>query len=108
MKVKILTRVGASLTMFALLILGAGNAFAFTDGQINGGDIYRAEDITQNSSFSDTTTAKACDVLQYRVRLYNPGSATVNSVNVQADVSNESTDSNKSTIQITSVIRPKR
>lgn len=89
-------------SIVAVVALGTGQAMAFTDGQINGGDIYRTEDLTQNTGFSDTTAAQSCDLLEYRVRLYNPGSATVNNVNVQADVSNAALTSNESTIQITS------
>ena len=98
-----LSKLGIALvSIVAITLVGTGQAMAFTDGQINGGDIYRTEDLTQKTSFSNTTSAQACDVLEYRVRLYNPGSATVNNVNVQADISNEALTSNQSTIQIIS------
>ena len=98
-----LSKVVVVSSLTGLLVFGlAGTAFAFTDGQISGGNIYRVNNLTTNSGFSDTTSAQACDLLEYAVRLYNPGSVTVDNVNVQADISNESLTSNQSTIQITS------
>jgi len=98
-----LSKLGLTLvSIVAVVTLGTGQAMAFTDGQIDGGNIYRTEDLTQNTGFSATTTAQACDLLEYRVQLYNPGSATVDNVNVQADISNSALTSNESTIEITS------
>jgi len=82
----------------AITLLLAGNAAAFTDGQISGGDIYRVEDLTQGTAFADTINSNAGDLLEYRVRLYNPGSATLTNVRVEATITNEVVTSNESTI----------
>jgi hypothetical protein len=94
---------GAAATLLILGSIGfsASQAVAFSDGQIEGGDIYRVEDLTTNSGFANPATANACDTLEYRARLYNPGSATLNNVNVQALVSNEKLTSNTSTLDAT-------
>jgi hypothetical protein len=55
------------------VLLFAGNVYAAVQSTIEGGDIYRVKNVTQNSAYADSTSANACDVLQYQVRLHNPG-----------------------------------
>ena len=63
-----LSKVVVVSSLTGLLVFGlAGTAFAFTDGQISGGNIYRVNNLTTNSGFSDTTSAQACDLLEYAV-----------------------------------------
>jgi hypothetical protein len=75
---------------------------AYSDGQIEGGDIYRISNLTDGTAYTSSATAKACDLLEYRVRLYNPGSATLTAVHVEANISTEQTTSFTSTITASS------
>lgn len=93
-----LSRATAALLILGTVGLNAGQAAAFSDGQIEGGNIYRISDLTTNSGFANPASANACDTLEYRARLYNPGGATLNNVNVQALISNEQLTSNTSTL----------
>ncbi len=93
-----LSGIAAALLILGSVGLSASQASAFSDGQIEGGNIYRVEDLTTNSGFANPVSANACDTLEYRARLYNPGSATLNSVNVQALISNEKSATNTSTL----------
>jgi len=69
----------AVLPVFAF----AGTAGAAVNSAIEGGDIYRVKNVTQGSGYADTTSANACDTLQYQVRLHNPGpDAVLNNVKV--------------------------
>jgi hypothetical protein len=97
-----LNKATVTLVVLSTGILGTGNAFAVGTGQINGGDIYRIKDLTQNTAFANPATANACDTLQYRARLFNPGSGDLSNVMAEVSLSNEVGTSNTSTIQFTS------
>lgn len=85
-------------------ILGTGSALAAGTGtgQIDGGDIYRIKDLTQNTAFANPATANACDTLQYRARIFNPGSGDLSNVMAEVSLSNEVGTSNTSTIMFAS------
>ncbi len=53
-------------------------------GQIEGGDIYWAKNITQGGSYVDPASANPGDTLSFRVRIHNPGEACLTNVNVKA------------------------
>ncbi len=55
-------------------------------GQIEGGAIARIADITRGTGFSSALRARPCDVLLYRIRLYNPGSADLHHVRVAGSI----------------------
>jgi hypothetical protein len=97
-----LNKAAVTLVVLATGILGTGNAFAAGTGQINGGNIYRIKNLTQNTAFANPATANACDTLQYRARLFNPGSGDLSNVMAEVSLSNEVGTSNTSTIMFTS------
>jgi hypothetical protein len=56
-------------------------------GTIEGGDIYRAKNITQKgTTYTDPINAAACDTLGFRVRIHNPSvdNAALTNVTLQA------------------------
>jgi hypothetical protein len=91
-----------SLVVLSTGILGTGSALAAGTGQINGGDIYRVKDLTQNTAFANPASANACDTLQYRVRIFNPGPGDLSNVMAEVSLSNEVGTTNTSTVQFMS------
>lgn len=75
---------------------------AANEGQIEGGNIYRIQNITQKVDYANPANAKACDLLEYRVRIHNPGPGNLEQVNVKASLPSGSATSNTSTITISS------
>lgn len=71
-------------------------------GQIEGGNIYRVKNDTQNTTFGDPITAKPCEVVTFKVRIHNPGPDPINNVNVKATLSGETGTSHSSTVTVTS------
>ncbi len=62
---------------------------SFHNDQIEGGDIFRIADLSRPSQFSQDATSYPCDLLLYRIRLYNPGGETATKLHLQVDISNE-------------------
>ena len=92
----------AAAAVVASAALVATPVLAANQGQIEGGDIYRVKNITQNRDFSDPQTAKACDTLQYKVRIHNPGPGALSQVNVKATLPSNAATSNTSTVTVSS------
>jgi hypothetical protein len=93
---------GLTLTLLAIAGLAVSlPAHAANQGQIASGDIYRSKNVTKGSDFSNTTTADACESLQYKVRLHNPGPGIVHQVHVAATLPAGAATSNTSTVTIT-------
>lgn len=78
----------------------AGVASAAPAGQIEGGDIYRVRNVTKNGAFEDPTKADACETVQFRVRIHNPGPDALTGVVVKATLNTESATSHSSTVTI--------
>lgn len=75
----------ATAVAIAPALIFAGNAAATVQSSVEGGDIYRVKNVTKNVDFTDPASADACNVLQYKVRIHNPGpSEVLNNVTVQA------------------------
>ncbi len=74
---------------------------AIGEGQIEGGDIYRVRNETKGTGFSDPIGADACDTLQYKVRIHNPGPGVVENVNVSVDLPAGPSTTNVSSVTIT-------
>lgn len=53
-------------------------------GQIEGGNIYRVKNVTQNGDFVDPASAACGDTVQFRVRIHNVGAYALENVKVQA------------------------
>ena len=92
----------AAVAVVASAAMVATPALAANQGQIEGGDIYRVKNVTQNRDFSDPQTAKACDVVQYKVRIHNPGPGSLSQVNVKATLPSNVATSNTSTVTVSS------
>lgn len=92
----------SAVAVMAATALVASPVVAASEGQIEGGNIYRIKNITQNVDFTDPANAKSCDVLQYKVRIHNPGPGELSNVNVKANVPAGSATSNTSTITVSS------
>jgi len=80
-----LSAITASTVVFAGMSMAT--AFAANPGQVVGGDNnYQIQDLTSKSGYANTQSAAACDELQYRLKLYNPGPSTVTNVKVEAGI----------------------
>jgi uncharacterized repeat protein (TIGR01451 family) len=78
----------------------AGVAAANPAGQIEGGDIYRVRNITKSGAFEDPTKADACETVQFRVRIHNPGPDALTGVTVKATLNTEASASHSSTVTV--------
>lgn len=83
-----------------LPVVFAGVAAANPAGQIEGGDIYRVRNVTKNTAFTDPATADACETVQFRVRIHNPGPDALTGVKVKATLNTEASTSHSSTITV--------
>ncbi len=96
-----LTKLAATLTLLSIIAFGGvGHVVAAGSGQII--PAYEAENLTQKTGFANPTTATACDELEYRARLWNPGPGVLNNVMVQISLSSAVVTTNTSTISATS------
>lgn len=86
MKVKSIVLSAATAAIIPAASLAAP-VFADSPGTIDGGDIYRVKNITQNTAFADSTNANACDELQYKVLLHNSGFTAATNITVSATTS---------------------
>lgn len=92
-------------TLFAILVLAltglTGSAGATVPPSIEGGDIYYGRNLTKNTTLGDPISAEPCDVIQYKVRIHNPGpTETLNNVTVQAVFGTEVTAKNVSIVTV--------
>ncbi len=99
-------RVQASIKSF-MAVLGlavlitAMPAQTFAAPYAEGGDIYRVRNVTKGTDFSDPALADKCDILQYKVRIHNPGpDEALTGVTVQAVFGTASSAQNISSIVI--------
>jgi hypothetical protein len=82
-----LTQASAAVVVASSLLLGASPAFANGTGQIvAGNNRYQIADLTKGTGFANTQSAQACDTLQYRLSLYNPGPDALGVVKVEAGI----------------------
>jgi len=89
----------AAFAAIAVLSFG-GLALAVSAGQIEGGDIYRARNVTKNTDFTDPATATCNDTVQFKVRIHNPGPDALTGVHVAATLSSEQSTSHSSTVTV--------
>jgi hypothetical protein len=85
------------------IVAFATPALAASEGQIEGGNIYRIKNITKNVDFTDPANADACDALMYRVRIHNPGAGFLTDVRVKATLPAGEAKSNISTITVSAI-----
>lgn len=97
---KLLRPLAITLSVASFLLL-APSIFAVVQSSIEGGDIYRVRNVTKGGTFADPVNADACDTLQYKVRIHNPGpTETLHNVTVQAVFQTAASTQNKSLIII--------
>ncbi|MEX2006882.1 MAG: hypothetical protein WD877_01810 [Candidatus Saccharimonadales bacterium] len=77
----------------------ASPVLAVVNSSIEGGNIYKVKNVTKGTDFTDPVNADACDTLQYKVWLHNPGpTETLHNVTVQASFQSSATTDNISSI----------
>jgi hypothetical protein len=89
MKIKSLALSAATAVIVPVASLAAPVA-ADSPGVIDGGDIYRVKNVTKNTAFADSTTANACEELQYKVLLHNSGFSAAKNIMVSATMTSVS------------------
>jgi len=91
-----------SLAASALLVpvMFSGIVAAAPAGQIEGGNIYRVRNVTQNGAFTDPATATCNEVVQFKVRIHNPGPDALTGVRVQATLDAAAATSHSSTVTV--------
>ena len=89
-----------SIAVIAAISLPAA-VLAAPAGQIEGGDIYRVRNVTKNTDFTDPTSADKCEVVQFKVRIHNPGPDALTSVNVKATLPAGAATSHSSQVTVT-------
>lgn len=86
-KMKIKSLLLSTATAVIIPAVGfAGPALASSPGQIDGGDIYRVKNVTQNTDYASTATAKTCEEVQYKVLLHNSGFGSVTNIVASANL----------------------
>jgi HKD family nuclease len=82
-----LTQFAGVLAVILVATLGYKSLSAAAPGQIVGGNQnYTIANITKGTDFANPQTADACNILEYRIRLYNPGPSPLSSVKVEASI----------------------
>lgn len=94
----------ATLAIAAVAVVSGPVAFAA--GQIEGGNIYRVKNVTQNSAFTDPVTGTCGDTVQFRVRIHNPGPEEINNVRVAATLPATASTSHSSTVTVSASDAP--
>lgn len=90
--------IASMLFLLAAAIASSNLVSAVGEGQIEGGDIYYSRNLTDGTSFADPTAVDKCEILQYKVRLHNPGASPVTNVNVQVSLPVGASTQNVSTM----------
>ena len=92
----------AGLTGLMLATFTMSPVFADSPGQIEGGPIYRIENVTQKATtFTNPASAGTCDQLEYSVRLHNSGFGEVTNIVVSAPLAAGSATTNTSNVKVT-------
>lgn len=99
MRVK-LSLITLATLFFGSLALALGVVNAEGEGQIEGGNIYRVRNVTEGGDFTDPANADACDIVQYKVRIHNPGPGALSQVTVKATLPAGAASSHTSTVTV--------
>ncbi len=94
----------ATLAIAAVAVVSGPVALAA--GQIEGGNIYRVKNVTQNSAFTDPANATCGDTVQFRVRIHNPGPEEINNVHVAATLPANVSTSHSSAVTVSASDAP--
>lgn len=98
MKVKSLI-LGAATAVIVPVASIAGPVAADSPGQIAA--TYSVKNLTQNTQYSNSANANACEELQYSVRLHNPSYTSVSNVVVKATLPAGASKTNTSNLTVT-------
>ncbi len=78
--------IGSSIALIAGMFL-PGFVSAAGAGEIEGGNVnYTISNVTKGTGFSNTQSVDQCNIVEYRLHLYNPGPDPINDVNVEATI----------------------
>ncbi|MGH7233842.1 MAG: hypothetical protein ACREF7_00125, partial [Candidatus Saccharimonadales bacterium] len=81
-----LAALGTSI-VFVGVLMSSGLVGATGIGQIEGGSSnYTIANVSKGTGFSNTQSADACNVVEYRLHLYNPGPDPISDVKVEATI----------------------
>jgi hypothetical protein len=82
-----LTNAATAVVIVASVALSVGHTNAAAPGQIVAGNHnYTIANVTKGTGFANPQSADACDVLEYRLRLYNPGPSSLSNVKMEASI----------------------
>jgi hypothetical protein len=95
-----LSAIIASVLALPMLAFATPAFAAITYGQIESGDIYRAENITAKGSFADSISATCNNIVAFRAQVYNSGAINLTSVKASATLSASSATSHTSTVSL--------
>jgi hypothetical protein len=90
--------VATGVMTLAIVSFAALPALADSTGQIEGGNIYQIENLTQKTNFANPASANSCDLLEYSARLHNIAYDEINNLNVTVSLPAAAGTSNTSTI----------
>lgn len=97
------SKLAAALAVVPILAF-ASPVFAASEGQIEGGDIYRVKNLTRNQNvFSNIINADACDVIQYWTRIHNPGPGSLTDVRLKATLPSGAATTHTSTMTVSAI-----
>lgn len=97
-----LIKKASAVFAIAAVVLTGPVASAATVGSIEGGNIYRVKNVTQNIDFTDPVNATCGDTVQFKVRVHNPGPDTLPNVKVAATLPSQKATSHSSTATVSS------
>lgn len=96
---KKLLSVALGATMVPALVFSSVSAAPA--GQVEGGDIYRVKNVTKGGDFTDPTTATCNEIVQFKVRIHNPGPDALTGVKVSATLPTTAATSHSSRVTVT-------
>jgi uncharacterized repeat protein (TIGR01451 family) len=98
-----LFKTASALLVVPVVALSSSAVLAAAAGQIEGGDIYRVRNVTENGSFADPVNADKCETVQFKVRIHNPGPDPLTGVTVKATLPSTASTSISSLVTVSAV-----
>lgn len=95
-----LTTLVAGAFALSAIALSPVSAAETPTGQIEGGNIYRAANVTKGGEFVDPTNATCGETVQFRVRIHNVGAYALENVKVQATLPSAAATSHSSKVTV--------
>lgn len=90
-----------AVAVFAVpAMIASTPVMAAAAGQIEGGDIYRAKNVTKGGAFTDPADATCGDTVQFRVRIHNPGPDALTGVTASATLNTAEGTSHSSNMTV--------